>query len=246
MGKRFSGKFGNTVTAVLIVWSTLAACSEEFPVKAVLFPFREAVIAARIDSTLESCAFRPGEAFAAKAVLAKLDDRRFRIEAERLEEQCRFAKTVYEDQKRLHEKNFTSDFELRRREFELRAAESGLAEARLNLSYCTIEAPFPGRIEEIVTREYETVRAGQPLLKIIDDHQLLAVMNIPVGELSNYRIGTEIAVALPENNLIARGRVYEVMPRADHRSGTIRIKALIDNRNGLYTAGMTGTLVRKQ
>lgn len=212
------------------------------PVKAVLFPFREAVISARIDSTLESCGFQPGEAFESGAVLARLDDRRFALDEKRSVEQFEYAKAVYEDQKKLHDQNFTSDFELKKREFEFRVAESSLAEARLNLSYCTIEAPFAGRVEELLTREFETVRAGQPLFRIIDDNRLLAVMNIPVSRLPEYPPGAEVTILLPENKLVASGKIHEIMPRADHRSGTIQIKALVENPKRLFTAGMTGEL----
>lgn len=213
------------------------------PIKAVLLPFREAVIAARIDGTLESYKFQPGERFKEKAVLAELDNKRFAIELKRSTEQFEFAKTVYEDQKRLHEKNFTSDFELKKREFELKAAENNLMESKLNYSYCTINAPFPGKIEEILTREHETVRTGQPLFRIIDDNSLLALLNIPISGQSRFKLGTKVTITLPENNLSATGKVYEIMPRADHRSGTIQVKILIDNRDGRYTAGMTGELV---
>lgn len=212
-------------------------------VKAVLFPFREAVIAAQADSTLQPYRFKLGEAFAAGAVLVTLDDSRYAIEAKRAAEQYEFARATYEDKKQLREKNFTSDYELKKAAFDRQVAESDLAGAKLNLSYCTVRAPFAGKIVEIQTREYETVRPGQPLLRIIDDNRLLAVMNVPMDDVKLTTVGSPVSVSVADGSLRAAGTVYEVTPQADHRTGTIRIRVLIDNSEGKFKAGMTGELI---
>ena len=129
-------------------------------VKAVLFPFREAVIAARAESTLLPYRFKLGEPFKTGEVLTALDDSRYVLEVRRATEQADFARAVFEDKKQLRDKNFTSDYELKKAEFDLSVAESSLADAKLNLSYCTVKAPFAGKLAEIRTQEYETVRSG--------------------------------------------------------------------------------------
>lgn len=212
-------------------------------VKTVLFPFREAVIAARADSTLLPYRFKLGEAFGEGDVLVTLDDSRYAIEAKRAAEQFEFARATYEDRKQLREKNFTSDYELKKAAFDRQIAENDLASARLNLSYCTIKAPFAGKIVEIQTREYETVRPGQPLFRIIDDNRLLAVMNVPMDDKTLTSVGSAVSIRIPDCDQTANGTIYEVTPQADHRTGTIRIRVLIDNADGKLRAGMTGELV---
>ena len=212
-------------------------------VKTVLFPFREAVIAARADSTLLPYRFKLGEAFGEGDVLVTLDDSRYAIEAKRAAEQFEFARATYEDKKQMREKNFTSDYELKKAAFDRQIAENDLASARLNLSYCTIKAPFAGKIVEIQTREYETVRPGQPLFRIIDDNRLLAVMNVPMDDKTLTSVGSAVSIRIPDCDQTANGTIYEVTPQADHRTGTIRIRVLIDNADGKLRAGMTGELV---
>ena len=212
-------------------------------VKTVLFPFREAVIAARADSTLLPYRFKLGEAFGEGDVLVTLDDSRYALEEQRAAGQFEFARATYEDKKQLREKNFTSDYELKKADFDRRTAENDLASARLNLSYCTIKAPFAGKIVEIQTREYETVRPGQPLFRIIDDNRLLAVMNVPMDDKTLTSVGSAVSIRIPDCDQTANGTVYEVTPQADHRTGTIRIRVLIDNADGKLRAGMTGELV---
>ena len=227
--------------AIFGVVLTVGAVPRE-SVKTVLFPFREAVIAARADSTLLPYRFKLGEAFGEGDVLVTLDDSRYAIEAKRAAEQFEFARATFEDKKQLREKNFTSDYELKKAAFDRQIAENDLAGAKLNLSYCTVRAPFAGKIVEIQTREYETVRPGQPLFRIIDDNRLLAVMNVPQNDAVLTTVGSPVVISVSDGRT-AKGTVYEVTPQADHRTGTIRIRVLIDNADGKLRAGMTGELV---
>ena len=212
-------------------------------VKAVLFPFREAVIAARAESTLLPYRFKLGVPFKAGEVPTALDDSRYALEVRRATEQADFARAVFEDKKQLRAKNFTSDYELKKAEFDLSVAESSLADAKLNLSYCTVKAPFAGKLAEIRTQEYETVRPGQPLFRIIDDNRLLAVMNVPLNDAALTTVGNPVVVSVSGTDRKAKGTVYEVAPQADHRTGTVRIRVLIDNGDGKLRAGMTGELI---
>lgn len=215
-------------------------------VKAVLFPFREAVIAARAESTLLPYRFKLGEPFKAGEVLTALDDSRYALEVRRATEQADFARAVFEDRKQLRAKNFTSDHELKKAEFDLSVAESSLADAKLNLSYCIVKAPFAGKLAEIRTQEYETVRPGQPLFRIIDDNRLLAVMNVPLNDAALTTVGNPVVVSVLGTDRKAKGTVYEVAPQADHRTGTVRIRVLIDNGDGKLRAGMTGELIHDE
>ena len=215
-------------------------------VKAVLFPFREAVIAARAESTLLPYRFKLGEPFKAGEVLTALDDSRYALEVRRATEQADFARAVFEDKKQLRAKNFTSDYELNKAEFDLSVAESSLADAKLNLSYCIVKAPFAGKLAEIRTQAYETVRPGQPLFRIIDDNRLLAVMNVPLNDAALTTVGNPVVVSVSGTDRKAKGTVYEVAPQADHRTGTVRIRVLIDNGDGKLRAGMTGELIHDE
>lgn len=231
------------IFAMILFAALLSHAAERPAVKAVLFPFREAVIASRADSTLLPYRFKLGESFKADAVLTTLDDARYVIEVKRTTEQRDFAKANYEDKKELRAKKFTSDFELKKAEFDFKMSENSLADAELNLSYCTVKAPFAGKIVEILTREYETVRPGQPLVRIIDDSKLLAVLNVPMNDEKLITAGNPVSIRIAGRDLVADGRIYEVTPQADHRTGTVRIRVLIDNPSGKFTAGMTGELI---
>lgn len=232
--------------------------TERYAVKVVFFPYREAIIASRIDGVVLKNDLLLGHRFRAGDVLARLDDVRFKIEVERVEAlekeglaQRDFAREALKNQENLFKQNVTSEIDLKKAQLDveitaarLQAIRANLREVKNQLSYCVIRAPFAGRIEEIVTRNYETVRGGQPLMRIIDDNHLKAVMFAPVALLGSLKEGQEILIDVPAADhgpgVLAKAAVYEIAPRADHRSGTIEVRALVDNSSGEITAGTTG------
>lgn len=247
---------------ILCIAAMMSLCSGVFAqqgrhneIKAVLIPIREAVLASRADGIITKLNVKFGDRFNKDDIIAQIDDTRCKIEIERIESlikesevQKKFADENLKNQKEIGE--MASKFDLRKAELEvettaarLSSLKSGKKEAELQLEYCTMRAPFSGRVEEILTREFEAVRSAQPLLRVIDDNQLLAVMNIPVSSLGKAGKDTKLKLKLGPEEIEREGVVSEISPRADHRSDTIEIRALVDNADKKLTAGMTGVLV---
>ena len=106
------------------------------------------------------------------------------------------------------------------------------------LSVCSIgNDTESGKFAEIATKEYDPVKPGQPVLRIIDDSKLFAVANVPMGTV---KVGDKVRLAV--GGVAAEGRVYEVAPHADSRTGTVRIRVLVENPDGKLMVGMTGTI----
>jgi RND family efflux transporter MFP subunit len=225
------------------------------PVKVVLFPVREAEIVSRIDGTVRNCILKMGDAFKKGDLIMQIDDSRLRIELARAKAreqdvriQAQFAKETYLSYKKLFEEQIRSHNELARRKAEADSLQARMlisaadvSEAQLMLGYCVFKAPFAGRLEQMLCREHETVRAGQPVFRIIDDSSLLAVMNVP-QELP-LRKGSVIKMAFRDGKVSVSGKVYEISPRADHRSGTVEVKALVENSKKHLSAGMVGFMI---
>ena len=228
------------------------------PVKVVLFPIREATLSTMIDGLIARCHFRAGQRFKKGDVLFSIDDRRYRNELNRADSQIReaalgvrFAKQKLDDNERLFKSDLQSELELQKSRFDFDVAKEREQTAKVNrdyaallLQFCVVRAPFDGSVEKLLTREFEMVRSGQPVLSIIDDNQLLAVLNLPSASLPKMKIGLSVTIKITENGKIVTGDVYEISSRADHRSETFEIKVRIENRNHEFKAGMSGILVK--
>lgn len=228
------------------------------PVKVVLFPVREAEIVSRIDGTVRRCVLKMGDSFKQGDLIMQIDDSRHRIELARAKArendvkiQAKYAQETYLSYKKLFEENIQSHNELARRKAEadslqarLLISSADVSEAQLMLGYCTFRAPFAGRLEQMLCREHETVRAGQAVFKIIDDSALLAVMNIP--QEYPVKVGSTVRMSFRDGRERVSGIVREVSPRADHRSGTVEVKVLVQNRRRVLAAGMVGAMIGRE
>lgn len=249
------------LTVLLMPLCMLTAAEPDYrslPVKVVLFPIREATLSTMIDGMIAKYHFRAGERFRKNDILFRIDDRRYRNELNRAESQIReaalgvrFARQKKEDNERLFKNDLQSELEVQKSRFDYdvaleheQSAKVSRDYAALLLQFCVIQAPFDGIVEKLLTREFEMVRSGQPVLSIIDDNQLLAVMNLPSVSLPKVKIGLPVTVRIMENGQTVTGGIHEISPRADHRSETFEIKVLIDNHSHVFKAGMSGVLVK--
>lgn len=231
---------------------------DSLPVKVVLFPIREATLSTMIDGVISKYNFRAGDRFKKNDVLLTLDDRKYRNELDRTQSHIRecalnveFAKKKLEDNERLFKNDLQSEIEVVRSRFDHNVALERLQSAYVNrngaalqLHFCKINAPFDGIVEKLLTREYEMVRSGQPVLSIMDDNELLAVMNLPSKRLPHIRPGQEVTIRITENGRNVTGDVFEIAPRADHRSETFEVKVRIRNSKHIFKPGMSGVLVK--
>ena len=222
--------------------------------KVVFYPIREAILASRIDGVVLENNLTLGQRFQAGEILVKLDDTRFRVELERvkaLEKESlalsEFAKSALVNQEDLFKQNLLSELDFKKAKLDVETSAARLLAVRANrteaenqLSYCLIRAPFQGRIEDIATRSFETLRAGQPLMRVIDDSKLKALMFVPVYLLDSMKVGTEVELYCTDTRKKVKGVISEIAPRADHRSGTIEMRAVVENAGGAITAGMVG------
>lgn len=240
-----------------LISGLIAADYESMPAKAVLFPFREAILAGRLDGVLANYNFKVGERFKENDELVRLDDaervnqlkRASAVFAE-TELSMKFAKRSYDEAKNLFAKDMSSELDVKRKEFEFQTAQvrmqiakTDMEDAALKLKFCLIKAPFAGVIARVLTREFETVRAGQQLMLLIDDNHLLATLNLSSHQLPNLRLGQKAKIKITETNATIAGEIYEIASIVDHRSQTVEIKVMLANTEHKLSAGMSGVLV---
>jgi len=234
-----------------------AGDANELAAKIVLFPFRKAVIASRIDSVITRYNYKTGENFAKGAAIVKLDSglyRQIRLKAEaellEAETQLRFSEKIYQRNLGLYQDGALGNQELDRSKLdseiarsELRLMRAALKMAQLNVNFCTIKAPFAGKLIRKDIFEHEFVKAGQPVMEIIDDHKLLAFIHLPSARINTVKIGAKMKFRIDETGVEHEGAVYEIAGVIDPGSRTFEVKAVLDNARRTLVPGMSGILL---
>jgi len=78
----------------------------------------------------------------------------------------------------------------------VRQAEAALAQARLNLEYCTLKAPISGIVSRKTVEPGQVVQPGQPLMALVDLDNLWVTANFKETQLDQMRVGQRVRVSV--------------------------------------------------
>lgn len=209
-------------------------------------------------------------------VLFKIDDRTYaeqhnNAQAALLAAKANLSSAKIEVDKRvtLVEKKIVSDIQLTQAKASYEAAEAAVAQAasavqtaKINLDFSTIKAPVSGYIGGIPFRLGSLVSPNQAaaLTTLSDVHEVYVYFSMSENDFvafQNQYTGKTIEEKLknvpPVKLLLADGSEYPVPGRLnavegqfDRNTGSISVRAVFNNENGLLRSGNTGKIVIEQ
>ncbi|HEV7259453.1 MAG TPA: efflux RND transporter periplasmic adaptor subunit [Bosea sp. (in: a-proteobacteria)] len=219
----------------------------------------------RVSGVVESVHFREGGLVKRGDLLVGIDQAPYLAEFERTQAQVlaaearvALAASEHERGEQLMASRNVSQRELdtrfnalREAQANLRAAEAARQTARLNLDYTQIRAPISGRIGKLGVTVGNLVAAGAsaPLLTTLvsvdpvyasfdaDERTMLdALASLPGNERALDRIPVRLATATSEAASYT-GKLHFVDNNVDAASGTVRVRAILDNPDGKLLPG---------
>lgn len=216
----------------------------------------------RVEGTLLSVHFRDGQLVREGDLLFTIDPAPFEAELKRAQavlaqaqDRQRYTAGELERGRRLLAANAAAKRDVDALENAAREARSAtqaalaaVERARLDVGYARIRAPITGRISRPEVTAGNVVKAGgdaMPLAAIVTLDPLYAAFHADEHTYLRYfggRAGDEsvqVQVGLAgEEGFPHAGRLYSVDNRLDTRSGTIRMRALVDNADGRMIPGL--------
>ncbi len=133
-------------------------------------------------------------------------------------------------------------------ELDVRLAQAAVtkAQAQVNvvkaqMGYCSITAPFSGRLVKLRVRAHETVAAGQPLLDLVDNSSFRFQLHVPSRWLSWLGEGTAFSIMVDETGKTYPAKVRVINGRVDPASRTVELTGAIEGRHPELIAGMSGS-----
>jgi multidrug efflux system membrane fusion protein len=127
----------------------------------------------------------------------------------------------------------------------LESDRAAVEQAKLNLAYCEIHAPISGRAGNLLLHPGNLVKANgdSPLVVINQIAPIFVIFGVPeryLSEISRQHAQHKLAVqASPEKNFkeAVHGTLAVIDNTVDPNTGTIRLKAVYDNKEGRLWPG---------
>lgn len=133
---------------------------------------------------------------------------------------------------------------------EVALAASDVAKARatvklseLQIRYCSIKAPWDGRVAKVYVHSHMTVRPGEPMLDLVKSGPLRLKVNVPSRLLNNLKVNSKFDVKIDETGKTYQASVAAINSRVDSVSQTVEIEGLMTNEFPELLAGMSGTAI---
>lgn len=123
------------------------------------------------------------------------------------------------------------------------AAEKARSQVVLRESqtaYCSVLAPFSGKIARMNVKVAESVPAGHALLDLVNPSSLRARLFVPAAWSAWVRTGSPLEVRFKETGRTYRARVSKLNARVDGVSQQLELEARFEATGGLLP-GMVGT-----
>jgi RND family efflux transporter MFP subunit len=226
-------------------------------------------IRARVAGYLDSVEFKDGAMVKEGDLLFVIDRRPFQAavaqaDATLVSARARldFAKQELERVERLTRSGNAPERQLdeRRQQFlsaqaDVNGAAGALTQARLDLGFTEVKAPISGKISRKLVTEGNLVRANETLLTTItaldpiyfyfdvDERSYLAYERMSRDGGSSRQTGYEIMVALAdESEPKHKGVVDFIDNRVDQATGTMRGRAILENKDLFLTPGLFGRI----
>ena len=223
----------------------------------------------RVSGFIDTVAFAEGSLVSKGDLLFQIDPRPFQAEVKRLEAQLQQARAgqtraISEARRgeRLRQSNAISAELADARASaaqEAKAAVSGiqaeLDNARLNLSFTRVTAPIDGRISRAEVTAGNLVGAGQSLLTTVvstdkvyayfdaDERVFLKYIDLARQDGSDARDASPVYLGLSnEEGHPHLGQLDFLDNQVNPKTGTIRGRAVFDNRDGQFTPGLYARL----
>ncbi|MFN7019801.1 MAG: efflux RND transporter periplasmic adaptor subunit [Phycisphaerales bacterium] len=230
---------------------------------------------ARVQGFLEHISFQPGQRVKKGDVLFKIDDRQYRAMVERAEAAVRAQEAALvgaENDARLAREladqragpEIDAVIKLARSEVvkaDIAKAKADLADARLNLEYCTVTSPIDGRITKNFVDAGNLVGRGEPTLlaTIVQPTPSFVSLDVSESDVLAFRREAERAgsvsrnepgqiatgqwrpceLSLPDREEYSiKGRIDYVDPQLNTQTGTLSIRTRFENEDESLLPGL--------
>lgn len=209
-------------------------------VRAILVAHREATLSSRIEGRVVSIKVRDGDRFSKGDTLASFDcgiqRARVKVEKAKLNEY----EVTHAANQRMLQRQAVTELDVAVSGARVDAATAQLKLAKVSIGHCTIPAPYNGRVVKVIANAHESLRKGDPVLRIIDNATPDVTVHVPSRWIGQISSGTGFEIVVDETGERRNASVVKVLPQIEASSRTVEVIARLEGAADGLVPGMTG------
>jgi len=147
----------------------------------------KAELAFRVGGQLDQLPIIAGQRVNKGDLLARLDDTDFRNSLDEREARYELAQVQHDQSKKLLKQKLTSQLKYDQSVAELKSAKAALDQARDNLKYTKLLAPFDAIVARVDMENHQAIQAKVPVIQLHDEDKLDIHFNIPESLINQMR-----------------------------------------------------------
>lgn len=221
----------------------LAIAADPEPVQALLQPAAEATLSSRLAGQVRAISVKPGDSFAAKEALVDFDCALLEQQVRKARAELDIAAATLASNRKLKDLSSISDLEVEVARAQSEKAQAELESAQVQRSYCTLTAPFAGRVVARHSNAPENVTVGEPLLDIVALGTPVIQMFVPSTWLAWLTPGAAFEVEVRETGARYPARITRTGARVDAVSQTVEVFGEFTGEAGTLIPGMSGSAI---
>ena len=220
-----------------------------YSAEAVIEAVRQSTVSAQISGRIVELRFDVGDTVKKGEVIVRIDERAATQAVAASEAQvreadaaARNARVQYERSRQLLAQKFISQAALDKAEADYKQAHArltamlaGAGQAATERSFATIVAPYSGVVAARHVELGEMAVPGKPLMTGFDPSSLRAVASVPQAQVAAIQASGRARIEVPSLGRWIEVRQLSVMPSADPRTHTTRVRLeLPEDARGVY------------
>jgi len=216
----------------------------------------------RVSGYVDSVQFVEGARVKREQLLFQIDPRPFQLEVDRLNAELARAQSKLEfaNAGRARAERLFAQNAIAREEYEqltsaqteaqadVASIHAQLGTARLNLDFTHVRSPIDGRVSRAIITPGNLVSSTDVLTNVVSDDPIYAYFD--TDEATYLKFAKQDAAARSpvylglagESGYPHEGKLDFLDNQVDPRSGTIRARAIFDNKDGRFTPGLFGRI----
>ena len=231
------------LTVLLLLLPQILSAQESFSnnrIRAQLVPFQQTTLSAEIAANIAKLPLREGESFSKEQLLVEFDCALLNAQLNKTEASAEVALEGLKVSKRLEELNSISSLEVNQAAAKAKETEAEREAMKVNVSKCSLAAPFSGRIAKLFVDAHQYVTPGKPLMDVVDTSRLEVRLIVPSVWLAWLKPDSRFSIQIEELGRIYQARVVRLGARIDPVSQSLPITGVIEGVHGELLPGMSG------